>query len=253
MSIRIAIPEPTSTDLEYNARSLPLYIAALQSSGATPIIIPLHAAQDTVAKLLANTQGVLLPGSGFDVDPERYGEPSIPECGPADPARTAVDELLLQDAFNLRKPVLAICHGLQTLNVWLNGSLIQDIPAVLRSSVNHHPGRDVVDAHAIAIQEGSILAQLALQNGGGTSEQVNSSHHQAIAKLGDRLRVSALSPQDGVVEAVEGDPSDHFVIGVQWHPERTFAAKQLSREIFGSFVRAAETWQPSAQFLLNRR
>ena len=253
MPIRIAIPEPTSTDLEYNARSLPPYIAALQSSGATPIIIPLHAAQDTVAKLLANTQGVLLPGSGFDVDPERYGEPRIPECGPADPARTAVDELLLQDAFNLHKPVLAICHGLQTLNVWLNGSLIQDIPAVLRSPVNHNPGRDVVDAHAIAIQEGSILAQLALQNGGGTSEQVNSSHHQAIAKLGDRLRVSAVSPQDGVVEAVEGNPSDHFVLGVQWHPERTFAAKQLSREIFGSFVRAAETWQPSGQFLLNRR
>ena len=244
MPIRIAIPEPTSTDLEYNARSLPLYIAALQSSGATPIIIPLHAAQDTVAKLLANTQGVLLPGSGFDVDPERYGEPRIPECGPADPARTAVDELLLQDAFNLRKPVLAICHGLQTLNVWLNGSLIQDIPAMLRSSVNHNPGRDVVDAHAIAIQYGSILAQLAVRNGGGTSEQVNSSHHQAIAKLGDRLRVSALSIQDGVVEAVEGDPSDHFVLGVQWHPERTFFDKQFSREIFGSFVRAAEPGSP---------
>jgi putative glutamine amidotransferase len=245
MPIRIAIPEPTSTDLEYNARSLPPYLAALQSSGATPIIIPLHAAQDTVAKLLANTQGVLLPGSGFDVDPERFGEPRIPECGPADPARTAVDELLLQDAFNLRKPVLAICHGLQTMNVWLSGSLIQDIPAVLRTPVNHSPGRDIVDAHPIAIQEGSILAQLAVRNGGGTSEQVNSSHHQAIARLGDRLIVSALSPQDGVVEAVEGHPSDHFVLGVQWHPERTFVAKQFSRDIFGSVVRAAEAWQPS--------
>src|SRR3569833_1412378 len=244
MSIRIAIPEPTSTDLEYNGRSLPHNIAAMQSSGATPNNIPLQAAQDTVAKQLANTHGELLPGSGFDVDPERYGEPRIPECGPADPARTAVDELLLQDAFNLRKPVLAICHGLQTLNVWLNGSLIQDIPAVLRSPVNHNPGRDVVDAHAIAIQEGSILAQLALQNGGGASEQVNSSHHQAIAKLGDRLRVSALSPQEGVVEAVEGNPSDLFVLGVQWHPERTFFDKQFSREIFGSFVRAAEPGSP---------
>ena len=72
-------------------------------------------------------QGILLPGSGFDVDPERYGEARIPECGEADPARTAVDELLLQDAFNLRKPILAICHGAQTLNVWRNGSLIQDL------------------------------------------------------------------------------------------------------------------------------
>src|SRR4051812_18871101 len=110
MPIRIAIPEPTSTDPEYNARSLPPYIAALQASGAIPIIIPLHQPQDTVASLLAEAQGVLLPGSGFDVDPERYGELRLPQCGPADSARTAVDELLLQDAFNLRKPVLAICH-----------------------------------------------------------------------------------------------------------------------------------------------
>src|SRR3569833_1499700 len=243
MTIRIAIPEP-SIDLEYNSVSLPAYIAALQSSGAVPVLVPLNETQERVAGLLASTWGVLLPGSRFDVDPERFGQLRIPECGPADPYRTSVDELLLQDAFNLRKPVLAICHGLQTLNVWLNGTLIQDIPAVLRSSVNHNPGRDIVDAHPIAIQEGSILAQLALQNGGGASEQVNSSHHQAIAKLGDRLRVSALSPQEGVVEAVEGNPSDLFVLGVQWHPERTFFDKQFSRESFGSFVRAAEPGSP---------
>ena len=182
MPIRIAIPEPTSTDPEYNDRSLPPYIAALQSSGATPIVIPLHERQDRVAKILATAQGVLLPGSRYDVDPERYGEPRIPQCGPSDPGRTAVDELLLQDAFNLRKPVLAICHGLQTLNVWLGGTLIQDLPTVLNSRVNHSPGREIVDAHPIQISEDSALAKLA-----SSDEQVNSSHHQAVARVGDQL------------------------------------------------------------------
>ena len=114
MTVRIAIPEPTSSDAEYNQRSLPLYLAALHAAGATPIVIPLHERQERVARVLAGVQGVLLPGSRYDVDPQRFGEDPIPECGPADPARTAVDELLLQDAFNLHKPILAICHGAQT-------------------------------------------------------------------------------------------------------------------------------------------
>src|ERR1700690_1478840 len=127
MTIRIAIPEPTSSDTEYNQRALPQYIAALHAAGATPVIVPLHERQDRVARVLAGVQGILLPGSLYDVDPERFGATRIPECGPADPGRTAVDELLLQDAFNLRKPILGICHGAQTLNVWLNGTLIQDL------------------------------------------------------------------------------------------------------------------------------
>jgi putative glutamine amidotransferase len=121
MAIRIAIPEPTGSDAAYNARSLPQYISALEAAGAKPVIVPLNELQERVARMLVDVQGVLLPGSGFDVDPERYGEARIAECGEADPARTAVDELLLQDAFNLRKPILAICHGAKTLNVWGNG------------------------------------------------------------------------------------------------------------------------------------
>ncbi len=186
MTIRIALPEPTSTDAEYNARSLPAYVAALQSAGALPTIVPLHERQDRVARLLAGTQGILLPGSKFDVDPERYGEKRIPECGPPDPARTAADELLLQDAFNLRKPILAICQGVQTLNVWLNGTLIQDLDAVTKTPVNHQPGRDVINAHPVTVQTGTRLANLAA----GEADQVfvNSSHHQALGRLGDNLR-----------------------------------------------------------------
>lgn len=246
MMIRIAIPEPTSTDHEYNTRSLPPYIAALQSSGATPVIIPLHESQDRVARVLATTHGVVLPGSRYDVDPERYGESRIPQCGPSDPGRTAIDELLLQDSFNLRKPVLAICHGLQTLNVWLGGTLVQDLPTVLRSRVDHSPGRDIVEAHAIRIEPGSRLSELA-----HATEKVNSSHHQAIGKLGDRLRPAAISPEDGVIEGAELDSLDHRVIGVQWHPERTFAASELSRSIFRTFVQDARLWNPVPQDVAN--
>jgi putative glutamine amidotransferase len=240
--IRIAIPEPTTSDTEYNQRSLPPYLAAIQSSGATPIVVPLHERQERVAKLLAGAQGVLLPGSGFDVDPQRYGAQRIPECGPEDQGRTAVDELLLQDAFNLHKPILAICHGAQTLNVWRNGTLIQDLEAVVKTPVNHSPGRTVVDAHAVRIAKGSRMASLSGQF--TDSENVNSSHHQAIGRVGDNLVVSAISPKDGVIEAVELDSPDHFVVGVQWHPERTYTVSPLSRAIFAALVKAASAWEP---------
>src|SRR5215472_11344584 len=109
MSLHIAIPEPTSKDSAYNQRALPEYIAAIQSAGALATVVPLHERQDRVARLLAGVQGVLLPGSGYDLDPQAYGEPRIPQCNEPDAGRAAVDELLLQDAFNLRKPILAIC------------------------------------------------------------------------------------------------------------------------------------------------
>ncbi len=243
MTVRIAIPKPTSSDEEYNSRSLPAYVEALEAVGASVVVIEIRQAQQQVAKLLASVKGILLPGSRFDVDPERYGEKPIPECGEADAARTAVDELLLQDAFNLKKPILAICHGMQTLNVWRNGSLIQDLDTDLKTKVNHRPGRTVVEAHAVKIAEGSRLAAL-LPAGSAFETQVNSSHHQAVRLPGDNLRVTAVSPDDQVIEAMELESANHFVLGVQWHPERTRSESALSRSIFKTFVEAAGVWQP---------
>lgn len=239
MSLRIAIPEPTSADPAYNQQSLPPYLIALRSAGATPIVIPLHERQDRVAKTLATVQGILLPGSRYDVDPQRYGEDRIPECGEADPVRTAVDELLLQDAFNLHKPILAICHGAQTLNVWLNGKLIQD----LKTEVNHRPGRTVEDAHPVWLTPGTRLAAM-LPAGSQPEPFVNSSHHQAVRILGDNLLLGAISPVDRVIESFELDSAEHFVLAVQWHPERTYMGNAFSRSIFAAFIRAAETWEP---------
>jgi putative glutamine amidotransferase len=239
MTVHIAIPEPTSCDSAYNQRTLPAYLAALHSAGATPVIVPLHERQNRVARLLAGVQGILLPGCRFDIDPQRYGEYPLPACHESDPARTAVDEVLLQEAFSLYKPILAICQGMQSLNVWCNGSLIQDLNTV----VNHRPGREVEDAHSVRVTPGTRL-EMMTPRGQSTDLVVNSSHHQAVCKLGGNLMVSAISPLDGVTEAIELNSAVHFVVGVQWHPERTYAKSVFSRTIFASFVQAATVWEP---------
>ena len=147
---------------------------------------------------------------------------AMPECAEDDPARTAADELLLQDAFNLRKPILAICHGVQTLNVWRNGSLIQD----LKTQVNHQPGREVVKAHPVVVAEGSRLTRFRREagesRGQGELEPPPGDSHAGRQSAGD-----AVSPVDGVIEAVELDAPNHFVVGVQWHPERTYCAERV--------------------------
>lgn len=262
MSVHIAIPEPTSPryvedSAAYNQRSLPQYLHALYSAGATPIPIPLHESPQRVAKILATCHGILLPGSPADIDPQKYGEAAMPACERPDADRAGVDELLIQDAFNLHKPILAICQGLQALNVWCGGTLIQDIPAQVGTAVNHSPGRAVVEAHAIEVTPETRLAMLMKQCypersrgsafGASIQEFVNSSHHQAIQMPGDNLIVSARSPQDKVIEAVElasHGPNAHFVLAVQWHPERSYDQSALSRALFGAFVHAAEAWTP---------
>jgi len=232
---RIAIPEPTSTDLEYNQRSWPQYAEAVEAVGGEAVKIPLAASPAEVARLASSCEGVLLPGSGADVNPEKYGRDRIPECAPADPAREAVDELLMQDAANLHKPLFGICYGTQSWNVWRGGTLIQD----LKTGVDHKPGRQVREAHRVSVAANSRLAGLT----GSKELFVNSSHHQAIDHPGDGLVVVARSVEDGVIEAVEGT-GNQFVIAVQWHPERTFDSSPSSRELFTTFVDAAAKWHP---------
>jgi len=232
---RIAIPEPTSGDRAYNERSWPQYAKAVEASGGIAVKIPLSASQAEVAKLAASCEGVLLPGSGADVDPEKYGEHRIPECAPADPAREAVDELLIQDASNLHKPFFGICYGFQSWNVWHGGRLIQD----LKTGVNHKPGREVREAHTVEIAEGSKIESFT----GMTQLIVNSSHHQGVARAGDNLAVVARSSEDGLIEGVER-PGEVFAVAVQWHPERIFESDAPSRALFAAFVRAAAQWRP---------
>lgn len=251
MRPRIAIPAPTSTDPEYNARSWPQYAEAVRQAGGDPVEIPLSGTPRSTADLINTCQGVLLPGSPADVNPHKFGQDPIPECKPADPARENVDELLIQDAHNLYKPLLTICFGTQSLNVWRGGTLIQDLSPV---PVNHSAGRNVAVAHVAGIVPDSTLGRLlspdeAPEQDGFLRLPVNSSHHQAIGIPGDGLRVVARSTEDGVVEAVEGgqdphNPQAHFVLGVQWHPERSYAISPASRAIFARLVSEASSWTP---------
>jgi putative glutamine amidotransferase len=248
LGVRIALPEPTSTDAAYNQRAWAPYFHALASSGAVGVPIPLDASPATIAKLAGSCSGVLLPGSPADLNPQKYGEAPIPECAPADPAREAVDELLLQDAFNLQKPLFGICYGIQALNVWRRGTLIQHLPRI--TAVDHDPGSGVLSAHSVRLTPGSKLAEIVGVDDDLVSitepaaTVVNSSHHQAVGMPGDGLRITARCSEDGVIEALEGDSDGHFVLGVQWHPERSFDASAASRHLFRSFVEAAVKYRP---------
>ncbi len=238
---RILIPEPTSNDPEYNQRGWQQYAAAIEQSGGIPVAVPLHSSQTAQAQLIAGAQAILLPGSHADVNPEKFNQALHPKSAAADPLREAADELLLQDAFNLQKPIFGICYGMQSMNVWRGGSLVQH----LETSVNHTPGRHISEAHPIEVAPGSHLA--ALVQSSKTAEAlplVNSSHHQAVARVGDQLRPAAVSPEDGTVEAIEAAVGGNFAMGVQWHPERTYESSALSRMLFQAFVEAAAAWKP---------
>ena len=243
---RIAIPVPTSTDEVYNSKSWLLYAQAVERAGGDPVAVPLTASPAEIARLATSCQGVLLPGSPADLNPHKYAAEAQPETAPSDSARELVDELLLQDAHNLHKPILGICYGTQSLNVWRTGTLVQDL---LPMPVNHKAGRSVAVAHTVAIAPESLLASITESDPEMVLEDdllrlpINSSHHQAIGIPGDGLRISARCPQDAVIEAVEGTSPGHFVLGLQWHPERSLEISAASRAIFAHFVQKTAHWR----------
>jgi putative glutamine amidotransferase len=281
MRPRIAIPVPHS-ERDYAERALPQYERAVEQAGGEPVRIPLDRTPAQVMKLIERCDAVLLPGSRADVDPAKYDAPRDERTAAADARRDTVDELLLQDAYNMRKPVVGICYGLQILNVYRTGTLLQHIT----SAVNHEAGRNVPVAHEVTIEPGSRLAAIvqaeaerppekvpSLKRGATTDASptveghgfsratkdekrvgalapegsvlkipVNSSHHQSADVIGDGLRVVARCPDDGIIEAVEGTSPDHFVLAVQWHPERSVDADEPSRALFRALVEAARAW-----------
>jgi len=235
MKPRIAIPLPHGGDPEYALRAIPQYERAVELSGGEPVRIPLDRSPAEIMKIIEQCDGVLLPGSKADVDPAKFQAERHPKTEAADPKRDTVDELLLQDAYNMRKPILGICYGLQILNVYQSGDLIQHI----ESATNHEAGRAVPVAHNVAIEPGSRLATIV------AADEVliipaNSSHHQAAGLvIGNGLKIVARCPDDNIIEAIESTSPDHFVLAVQWHPERSFDDDPRSRAIFGALVEAA--------------
>ncbi len=239
---RIAIPVPHSggseNDRDYAKRALPPYEEAVRGAGGEPVRIALDQTPEQVMKQIERCDAVLLPGSRADVDPQKYGANRHEKTAAADAKRDLVDELLLQDAYNLHKPVLGICYGLQSLNVYRSGSLVQHI----ESAINHSAGRAVAKAHNVKIEPESRLAKIV---GASKTVAVNSSHHQSADRVGDGLRVVARSAEDGIIEALEGIAPGHFVLAVQWHPERSVndgpELAESAHAIFRAFIEAART------------
>ncbi len=258
MTPRIAIPLPTSHDVEYNRLNTSAYEEAVRRSGGEPVAIALDLPDAEVSRLAESCQGILLPGSPADVDPARYGHDRDDASAAADPDRERIDSLLLAAAFQSGKPALCICFGVQMLNVFTGGTLIQDLTVM---PVNHAAGRSVAVAHTVSVAPFSLLGSLvdraeALEVDGFLRLPINSSHHQAIGVPGVDLHISARCPQDAVIEAVERpshagvpDPAP-FLLGVQWHPERSFDASATSRNLFARLIAEAHLWQehtPAAQ------
>ena len=208
----------------------------MRGAGGEPVHIELDQTAAQAMRQIERCDAVLLPGSKADLDPEKYGAPRHEKTASADAKRDAMDELLLQHAYNLRKPVLAICYGLQSLNVHRSGSLVQHIESV----IDHSAGRAVANAHSVKIEPGSRLAEIV---GAAETLAVNSSHHQSSDRVGEGLRVVARCPEDGIIEALEGTAAGHFVLAVQWHPERSVndgpELAESARAIFRAFIEAA--------------
>jgi putative glutamine amidotransferase len=250
---RIAIPVPYSghhedgpeDDHAYSERALPQYEAAVRAAGGEPVRIELDQTPAQVMKQIEHCDAVLLPGSPADVDPQKYHADRHEKTAPSDVKRELVDGLLLQDAYKTHKPVLGICYGLQSLNVYRSGTLVQHIESVVGDSkINHSPGRTVANAHAVNIDPESRLAEIVgAPSGAAKTVAVNSSHHQSVDAPGEGLRVVARSSEDAIVEALEGTAFEHFVLAVQWHPERSVndgpEVAESARAIFRAFIEAA--------------
>ena len=171
MKPRIAIPVPNSKRPLYVSVALPQYERAVRNAGGVPVVIEVNATSSEIAQAVKSCDGVLLPGSPADVDPEKYGATRHPDTAPADTFRDNTDELLLQDAYNMRKPVFGICYGLQSLNVWRTGTLDQQLP----QGVNHKAGRKVAQAHRVQIDPESKLAAI-LRDAGRAARRQRSDH-----------------------------------------------------------------------------
>jgi len=258
MTPRIAIPVPTANNQDYNQRSWPHYAEAVSRAGGEPVRVELGQSRDELESLVAECDGICLPGSPADVNPDLYGAEIDPASAAPDPLREACDFFLLEDAQHWGKPVLAICFGVQSLNVSRGGSLVQDLTPV---PVNHSAGSKVAVAHTVLVPQESLLGELisstpelqmeAPASDGFLRLPVNTSHHQAIASPGEGLRIVARCPDDAVIEAVENDPDwkpdverfgPQFLIGVQWHPERSFEISAASRALFARLIDEASGW-----------
>jgi len=242
---RVGVPWRTAGEEAANRRAkIDKYLRAVDVAGGEAVLISLADTPAELKQQAENLDAFVLSGSPADLDPAHFRAKRHPATADADAARERTDFTLLEHAFAAGKPVLAICYGIQSLNVFLGGSLVQDIPTELGTTICHSPDEDEFPngvetpdpIHAARIEAGRVL-----KLSGASAAQINSSHHQSVLDPGRGLRVTAAAP-DGVVEAVEWTADENWVVGVQWHPER-IPEDALAQALFRDLMSAARQAQ----------
>jgi len=236
---RIGVPWRTSEEERAGNRpKIANYLEAVTRAGGEAVLLSL-ADPGGLERQIRGLDGFVLPGSPADVEPAEYGAANRGKSEPADLPREGTDKAILSHAFQAQKPVLAICFGCQLLNVYLGGSLVQDLKSETGTRIAHRrkdimpePADDPL--HEVSFTAGSRLARMV----GGLDAVVNSSHHQSVATPGRQLRITGQA-SDGIVESVEWTGDANWVIGVQWHPER-MQGDALAEKLFSELVAAAK-------------
>lgn len=214
------------------------YSEAVEAAGGAPVHISLIPRQEYISAIMDGLDGILLPGSDSDVDPLRYGAEPHAKLGSVVTIKDETDLLVLEEVDKRAMPLFAICFGMQVLNVFRGGTLIQDIESQVPRAIKHEQGspRDR-PSHCVKVAKSGLLSSLVQDE----PVVVNSHHHQAIDKVGSDLVPTAWTP-DGLIEAIEDPRPGHFVLGVQWHPELGWKQDLISEALFDRFVAATRDY-----------
>lgn len=230
----VTTPTPDAPFLKYELKAA--YADAVLRAGGLPFILPYSDDASIIEQYLDRVSGVVITGGAFDIPPSAYGEAEKEHLGVLKPGRTGFELAVLKGAMQRKLPILGVCGGMQLLNVAFGGTLIQDIGTELPNAKPHEQKHDRTQPqHPVDVKDRTLLAESI---GGKGQLMVNSTHHQAVKAVGNGLIVSATAV-DGVIEAIEATTVDHFVVGVQWHPELMLDTVPPNAGIYRSFVNRA--------------
>jgi putative glutamine amidotransferase len=240
----LVTPSTEEKGVEFYDYSISLsqtYLDSISQAGGLPVVLPCAPSPKMIAEYVRRCDGVMITG-GDDIQPELY-YPEVPAdlrktVGRNDPVRDLLETLVVKEAFDKRKPLLAICRGHQILNIALGGTLFVDIPKQVKTTINHSrlKQKDRV-VHQVSLEKDSLIHRVF----GKAVIEVNSSHHQAVDRVAKPLRVTGRAP-DGVIEALELREEEldvmPYLLGVQFHPERLTRGYPEFIELFRSFTEA---------------
>ncbi len=213
------------------------YLQAIQEAGGVPLVLPLAVSRAQHRFLLQRLDGLLVTGSGSDLAPQFYGESQQYPFQQMSEERARLELGLSKLAFEDQVPTLGICGGMQSMNVALGGTLIQDIPAQIATKIQHLQKNSAEHTvHFIDIEAKTLLRRIIKK----PRIRVNSSHHQSVKAIPKSFQISAVA-SDGIIEAIEAE-GHPFWLGVQWHPEFLYRKDALQKRLFSALIKAARDY-----------